>query len=82
MKTWSMTQWLMNGQGGWKQQPVILVEGCVPFFTDNPQAYIDELEAMHDDPGLMPGPFHTLIGQLKDGEEQAWNVEVIPCAKP
>lgn len=71
---WRMTEWTMNGEGGWKVQPVILVEGRVPFYADNPIAYIEKLQELHDDPALLPGTFYTLIGQLKDGYEQAWNV--------
>lgn len=76
--SWVLTPWLMNGQGGWKQQPVILVEGRVPFFADHPQAYIDKLQELHDDPALVRGTFYTCIGQLKDGLEQAWEIEVVP----
>lgn len=65
----------MNGQGGWKQQPIILIEGQVPFFADHPQAYIDKLQEMHDDITLVRGLFNTLIGQLKDGMEQSWEVK-------
>ena len=75
---WSLTPWLMNGQGGWKQQPVILIEGQVPFFADHPDAYIEKFEEMHDDPALMRGQFYTLIGQFKDALEQAWeNKELV-----
>ena len=68
----------MNGQGGWKQQPVILIEGQVPFFADHPEKYIEKLEAMHDDPTLMRGPFFACIGQFKDALEQVWeNKELV-----
>lgn len=70
--TWHVTPWSMNGQG-WKQQPVILIEGKVPFFADHPDHYIAKLQEMHDDPQLARGLFHTLIGQFKDALEQAWN---------
>lgn len=72
---WQMTPWTMDGQGGWKQQPVILIEGQAPFFADHPQGYIDKLQKMHDDPALAQGSFYTLIGQLKDAMEQFWGVK-------
>ncbi|GAJ22428.1 unnamed protein product, partial [marine sediment metagenome] len=34
---WHLTPWRMNGHGGWKEQPIILIEGQEPFFADNPQ---------------------------------------------
>ena len=77
---WTITPWLMNGQSGWKQQPVILVEGRTPFFADHPDAYIERLQALHDDPLLIPGSFWTYIGQLRDALEQAWNVKVSHAA--
>ena len=75
--TWSITNWLMSGKGTWKTQPVILIEGEIPFYADNPQPYIDKILTMHDDPTLMRGAFYTLIGQLQDAQEQVWNLEVI-----
>ena len=84
-KSWTLTPWQMNGMGGWKQQPVILVEGRVPFFADHPNDYIAELEQLHDDPDVARGPFWSLIGQLRDAYESAWRMlpelEVLPCAK-
>ena len=74
---WQLTPWTMNGQGGWKQQPVITIEGRIPFFADHPQAYIDKLQEMHDDPTLARGAFYTLIGQLRDAKEQAWRLEEV-----
>ena len=71
---WSITPWQISGQGGWRQQPVILVEGRVPFFADHPDAYITELERLHDDPDIERGPFWAMIGQLRDAYEQAWVV--------
>ena len=73
---WTITPWLMNGRAGWKQQPVILVEGRTPFFADHPDAYIETLQEMHGDPLLAKGAIWTYIGQLKDALEQAWNLEV------
>lgn len=72
---WSLTPWQMNGQGGWTQQPVILVEGQVPFFADHPQAYIDKLQELHDDPTVAHGAFYGCIGQLRDALEQAWEIK-------
>lgn len=71
---WRITEWLMSGEGGWKVQPVILVEGQKPFFADHPEDYIKKLEAMHDDPALAKGSFYTFIGQLKDGLELHWRI--------
>ncbi len=70
-----MTPWVMNGQGGWKQQPVILIEGRVPFFADHPDAYIAKLQEMHDDAALARGQFYTLMGQFRDAVEQAWSIQ-------
>ena len=72
---WSITPWLMNGHRGWNQQPVILVEKQVPFYADHPDAYIQKLQALHDDPTIARGNFHASIGQLKDALEQAWDRE-------
>ena len=72
---WSVTPWMPNGRGGWKQQPIILVEGRVPFFADHPQAYIDKLRELHDDPALSPGVFHTMIGQFQDCLELTWETK-------
>lgn len=69
---WHLTPWTMNGQGGWKQQPIILIEGRTPFFADHPDDYIIKLQEMHDDLVLARGSFHTFIGQLKDATEQYW----------
>lgn len=74
---WQLTPWLMNGLGGWKQQPVITAEAEVPFFADHPDKYIAKLQSMHDDPKYARGPFFTSIGQLKDGREQSWGKEEI-----
>ena len=75
---WSITPWLMNGEGGWKQQPIILIEGQIPFFADHPKAYITKLREMRKDKTLTRGPFWTFIGQLKDGLELSWNIRTIP----
>lgn len=72
MLEWHLSPWVMNGKEGWKQQPIILIEGCPPFFADHPQAYIDKLEEMSKDCALVKGAFHTLAGQLKDAMEQYW----------
>lgn len=69
---WHLTPWIMDGHGGWKQQPVILIEGRVPFFADHPDAYIAKFQEMHDDPALARGAFYTLIGQFRDAMEQSW----------
>jgi len=69
---WHLTPWTMDGHGGWKQQPVILIEGRIPFFADHPEDYITKLQEMHDDPTLTRGSFHTFIGQFKDAVEQFW----------
>ena len=71
----------MNGLGGWKQQPVIIIEGQIPFFADHPKEYIRKLKEMYADKSLMRGPFWTTIGQLKDGMEQSWNVLVVPVVE-
>ena len=71
---WHLTPWSIKGHGSWKQQPIILIEGQVPFFADHPQAYIDKLEEMSKDPILIKGAFHTFAGQLKDALEQVWDV--------
>lgn len=69
---WSITPWLMSPEGGWKTQPIILVEKRRPFFADHPKDYIAELERLHSDPELSSGPFNTLIGQFKDALELTW----------
>jgi len=70
---WQVTPWIMDTEeGGWKQQPVILIEKQTPFFADHPNDYITKLQEMHDDPKLTRGVFHTLIGQFKDALEQSW----------
>lgn len=74
---WHLTPWSMDDKGDWKQQPVILIEGQPPFFADNPQAYIDKLREMANDPRLIRGAFHTLVGQLQDALEQFWKRERI-----
>jgi len=71
---WHLTSWSMDGKRGWKQQPIILVEGQVPFFADHPQAYIDKLEEMSKDSALLRGAFHTMVGQLQDALEQSWSI--------
>jgi len=68
---WHLTPWRMNS-AGWVEQPVILIEGRVPFFADHPQAYIDKLKEMSLDKALIRGAFHALAGQLQDGLEQVW----------
>lgn len=70
--SWILTSWLVDGHGGWKQQPVIIIEGQVPFFADHPNDYIKKLEEMYDDPQIARGQFYTFIGQFKDALEQAW----------
>ena len=73
---WTITPWKMNGQGSWEGiAPVILVEGRDPFSADHPQALIDKLQELHDDPLLARGDFYTLMGQLKDKMEQAWDTK-------
>jgi hypothetical protein len=72
---WHLTPWKMNGNGGWAEQPIILIEGQVPFFADHPQSYIDKLEEMSKDPTLFRGAFHTMAGQLKDALEQNWEIK-------
>lgn len=74
---WGLTPWQMNGQGGWTRQPVIVVEGQVPFYADHPQAYIGKLQEMHDDPTIARGSFFTCIGQLQDAMEQAWDMKEV-----
>ena len=69
---WHLTPWTMDGNRGWKQQPVILIEGQPPFFADHPKDYIEKLEEMSNDPSLIKGAFHTMAGQLKDAMEQHW----------
>lgn len=71
---WQLTPWLMDGKGGWQQQPIITITGQIPFFADYPNNYIEKLQQLHDDPTIARGAFYTLIGQLKDGLEQSWNV--------
>ncbi len=72
---WSLTPWQMNGKGGWITQPVILVEGRQPFFADPPSAYIEKLQEIHDDATIARGAFYACIGQLKDAQEQAWEIK-------
>jgi len=71
---WTLTPWVMNGHGGWKQQPVIVIEGQVPFYADHPDAYIAKLQEMHDNPTIARGSFYSLIGQFKDALEQTWTL--------
>ena len=75
LKAWTLTPWVMAGNGTWKQQPVILVEGQQPFFANHPDAYIEKLEALHGNPLVERGSFFTYIGQFKDAKELAWNKE-------
>ncbi len=70
---WHLTPWTMTGERSWKQQPVILVEGQIPFFADHPDEYIAKLQEMHDDPAIARGSFYTSIGQLKDAMELVWS---------
>lgn len=72
---WTITPWQMNGKAGWKEQPVILVEGQKPFSADHPQAYIDKLLELSKNPAIARGRFHTLIGELRDGLENNWEVK-------
>ena len=74
-KEWIITPWQMNGHGGWKVQPVILVEGREPFFANHPDDYIRKIEALHDDPEVYRGEFNTMIGQLKDALEVRLEVD-------
>jgi|TARA_Y100000310_G_scaffold343856_1_gene453521 hypothetical protein len=69
---WQLTPWGMDGNGGWKQQPIILIEGEIPFFANHPNDYIKRLQEMHDNPMLYRGSFYTLIGQFKDALELVW----------
>lgn len=71
---WQLTPWLMNGKGGWRQQPAITIEGQATFLADHPNDYINKLQQLHDDPTMMRRPFYTLIGELKDGLEQFWQI--------
>ena len=74
---WTITPWQMTGKGGWKGiAPVILIEGRPPFSAEHPQAYIDKLQEMHDDPILIRWTFFTFMGQFKDALEQHWEVEI------
>lgn len=73
--SWTITPWQMNGKAGWKEQPVILVEGQAPFFADHPQAYIKKLLELSKNPEMARGRFHTLIGELRDGLENTWEVK-------
>ena len=74
---WTITPWAMNGQGSWKQQPVILVEGREPFFANHPNDYIVKLEELHNDPIVQRGTFYASIGQLKDALEQVWDAKEV-----
>ena len=69
---WHLTAWKVNSKGGWRQQPIILIEGREPFFADHPDDYIRKLEEMHDDPLIARGTFYTLIGQFKDTIDLTW----------
>ena len=75
---WQLTPWQMNGEGSWKQQPIITAEGVRPFFADHPKDYMKRLKEMHAGPSFARGQFHMLIGELRDGLEQAWNLENAP----
>ena len=77
----AFTAWLMNGHGGWTQQPVILVEGRPPFFAGHPNDYIAKLEELHGDPTIERMTFWTYIGELKDSLEQHWGTEEKEDAK-
>lgn len=68
---WQLTPWTVNGSS-WKMQPVILIEGRIPFFCDHPDDYIEKLQEMHEDPTIARGPFFASIGQFKDALEQVW----------
>lgn len=70
---WTISQWQQDDLGAWSVQPVILVAGY-PFTYDHPQGYIDKLQALHDDPGIMRGPFHRTIGEFRDCLENTWNI--------
>lgn len=69
---WKLTPWIMNGKGGWKQQPVILIEGEMPYYFDHPTEYITKLLAMAKDTRLESGQFHTFAGELRDELDQFW----------
>ena len=66
----------MDGHGGWKQQPVILIEGRTAFIADHPSAYIAKLIEMCNDKDLQRGPFYTFIGEFMDGLDYAWSKEM------
>ncbi len=70
--SWALTPWSISESGGWKLQPVITVEGQVPFYASSPSPYIDKLQELHDNPEYARGAFYTMIGQLKDAQEQSW----------
>ena len=72
---WQVTPFTANPEGGWANQPVILVPGKQPLFFDTPEEYITELERMHDSILFARGLFHTVIGQLQDGLENAWEAD-------
>lgn len=76
---WQLTPWRANGDGTWKQQPIITIEGRVPFFGDHPLDYINKLQEMHDDPTIARGIFYTMIGQFKDLLDNSWEET---CEKP
>jgi len=72
MIPWTITPWEMDGRGGWKTQPIILVEKEQPFTADRPEGYIQKIQELHDDPAIMRGAFYTLIGQFRDNQELYW----------
>jgi hypothetical protein len=70
---WMVTPWNITPKGKWDGEPPwIVVEGRIPFKASHPRDYIAELERLHQDRELVPGPFHTLIGQFKDAIEMSW----------
>ncbi len=70
---WMVTPWSISSKGKWEGEPPwIVVEGRIPFKAKHPEDYIAELERLHKDGELKPGPFNTLIGQFKDALELTW----------
>ena len=78
---WTMTPWIPDGEEGWKEQPVILVETRRPFFADHPTAYIEKLEDIHNDHLVADGSFWKCIGELKDCLDYTWD-KAHPQRKP
>lgn len=78
---WQMTAWAMTGIGTWKQQPVIVIEGQIPFFADHPKDYIRKLKEMYADKTIVRGPFWASIGHLRDGMELSWIIQPTPVVE-